>query len=225
MRNDPNMDNFIEYSYFKDYDYLIGIDEAGRGPLAGPVFVGAVIIDSPSDLKLLSSLGKDSKALTPKEREKRYLLLKRDFNCLSYSVSSQIIDKINILKATQIAMINLLKNAINGNPHKYFTLVDGKFFKLPYQYECIIKGDQKSHLIGAASIIAKYERDIYMIDLHKVYPQYDFETNKGYPTKKHIENIRKFGIISEHRKTFNPIKQFLKDGILQEASEINNQQC
>ena len=145
MRNDPNMDNFIEYSYFKDYDYLIGIDEAGRGPLAGPVFVGAVIIDSPSDLKLLSSLGKDSKALTPKEREKRYLLLKRDFNCLSYSSSPQLIDKINILKATQIAMINLLKNAINGNPHKYFTLVDGKFFKLPYQYECIIKGDQKSH--------------------------------------------------------------------------------
>jgi ribonuclease HII len=217
------MDNFIEYSYFKDYDYLIGIDEAGRGPLAGPVLVGAVIIESLSDLKLLSCLGEDSKLLTPREREKRYYLLKRDFNCLSYSVSSQIIDKINILKATQIAMVNLLKNAINGNPHKYFTLVDGKFFKLPYQYECIIKGDRKSHLIGAASIIAKYERDTYMIDLHKIYPQYDFETNKGYPTKKHIENIKKYGIIPEHRTTFNPIKQFLKDGIIQDANVIPNQ--
>lgn len=213
------MNDYLEYSYFTNYDFLIGIDEAGRGPLAGPVFVGAVIIDSPSDLKLLSTLGKDSKSLTPKEREKRYFQLKRNFKCYSYFSSSKTIDQTNILKATQIAMSELLKNIINGGTYKYFTLVDGKFFNLPFQYECIVKGDQKSHLIGAASIIAKYERDLYMNDLHNIYPQYDFETNKGYPTKYHIESIMKYGIISEHRKTFNPIKKLLKEGILKVYSE------
>ncbi|RLL86384.1 hypothetical protein CN13_08260 [Petrotoga sp. HKA.pet.4.5] len=196
------------------YKKIIGIDEAGRGPLAGPVFVGAVVIESKKEGELLAKIGKDSKSLSPKQRERRYFQITRNFKYYSNFSTSQLIDEINIFKATELAMIKLLEKIVEENANDYYVIIDGKFFKLDYNYDCIVKGDQTSPLIGAASIVAKYERDIYMNQLHELYPNYGFITHKGYPTRKHIENIKKYGIISEHRKTFNPIKRFIEEGIL-----------
>jgi len=204
----------IEIHLLNNYKHIIGVDEAGRGPLAGPVFVGAVVIESKNEYELLTKIGKDSKSLSPRERERRYFQIIRNFKYYSNFSTSELIDQINIFKATEIAIRKLLESVVEKNVKDYYTIVDGKYFKLPYKYECIIKGDQKSPLIGAASIVAKYERDLYMIRLHEIYPNYDFITHKGYPTRKHIENIKKYGIISEHRKTFNPIKKFIEEGIL-----------
>ncbi|WP_121515366.1 MULTISPECIES: ribonuclease HII [unclassified Petrotoga] len=204
----------IEITLLNKYKKIIGIDEAGRGPLAGPVFVGAVVIESKKEGELLAKIGKDSKSLSPKQRERRYFQITRNFKYYSNFSTSQLIDEINIFKATELAMIKLLEKIVEENANDYYVIIDGKFFKLDYNYDCIVKGDQTSPLIGAASIVAKYERDIYMNQLHELYPNYGFITHKGYPTRKHIENIKKYGIISEHRKTFNPIKRFIEEGIL-----------
>ncbi|MDY6895299.1 MAG: ribonuclease HII [Thermotogota bacterium] len=204
----------IEIALLNKYKKIIGIDEAGRGPLAGPVFVGAVVIDSKKEGELLAKIGRDSKSLTPKERERRYFQITKNFKYYSNFSTSDLIDKINIFKATELAMIKLLEKIVGENTNDYYLIVDGKFFKFDYNYQCIVKGDEISPLIGAASIVAKYERDLYMNHLHEIYPNYGFMSHKGYPTKKHIESIKKYGIISEHRKTFNPIKKFIKEGIL-----------
>ncbi|POZ88141.1 hypothetical protein AA80_08110 [Petrotoga sibirica DSM 13575] len=198
----------------KKYKKIIGIDEAGRGPIAGPVFVGAVVIESKKECELLAKIGRDSKLLSPKEREKRYFQITKNFQYYSNFSTSDLIDQINIFKATEVSIIKLLEKVVGRNVNDYYVIVDGKFFKLDYNYECIVTGDQISPLIGAASIVAKYERDLYMKHLHEIYPNYDFISHKGYPTRKHIESIKKYGIISEHRKTFNPIKRFIEEGIL-----------
>ncbi|WP_121956991.1 ribonuclease HII [Petrotoga sp. 9PWA.NaAc.5.4] len=214
------MQELIEKDYLKKYKRLIGIDESGRGPLAGPVFVGAVLVESESEMLLLSKIGKDSKSLTPKEREKRYFQIIRNFKHFSNYASSKNIDEVNIFKATENTMIKLISRIIfdnnNNDNDEVFTIIDGNYFKIPYPYKCIVKGDQISSLIGAASIIAKYERDLYMQKLHEIYPYYDFANNKGYPTKKHVENIKRYGIIKEHRVTFDPIKTFIRQGIIKD---------
>ncbi|KUK82529.1 MULTISPECIES: ribonuclease HII [Petrotoga] len=204
----------IEMTLLKKYKKIIGIDEAGRGPIAGPVFVGAVVIESKKECELLAKIGRDSKLLSPKEREKRYFQITKNFQYYSNFSTSDLIDQINIFKATEVSIIKLLEKVVGRNVNDYYVIVDGKFFKLDYNYECIVTGDQISPLIGAASIVAKYERDLYMKHLHEIYPNYDFISHKGYPTRKHIESIKKYGIISEHRKTFNPIKRFIEEGIL-----------
>lgn len=208
------MQDLIEYNLLLKYKTLIGVDEAGRGPLAGPVFIGAVVIESKNDFIILSKIGKDSKSLSSKEREKRYFQLINNFKCYSNFSTPSLIDKINIFKATEKAITKLVEKHIDPYNSNYHIIIDGKYFKIPYSSECIVKGDKISPLIGAASIIAKYERDQYMIHLHNIFPNYEFAIHKGYPTKKHIENIIKFGIISEHRKTFNPIKKFIEEGII-----------
>jgi len=208
------MQENIEIALLNKYKKIIGIDEAGRGPLAGPVFVGAVVIESKKECELLAKIGRDSKSLSPKERERRYFQITKNFKYYSNFSTSDLIDQINIFKATELAIMKLLEKVVGKNLNDYYSIIDGKFFKLDYNYECIIKGDQISPLIGAASIVAKYERDIYMNQLHEIYPNYGFVNHKGYPTRKHIESIKKYGIISEHRKTFNPIKRFIEEGIL-----------
>jgi ribonuclease HII len=204
----------IEMTLLKKYKKIIGIDEAGRGPIAGPVFVGAVVIESLTECELLAKIGRDSKLLTPKERERRYFQITKNFQYYSNFSTSDLIDQMNIFKATEVSIKKLLKKIVSKNVNDYYAIVDGKFFKLDYNYECIVKGDQMSPLIGSASIVAKYERDLYMNNLHQIHPNYDFISHKGYPTKKHIESIKKYGIISEHRKTFNPIKRFIEEGII-----------
>ena len=181
---------------------ICGIDEAGRGPLAGPVVASAVIFDE----KCLIEGITDSKLLTEKEREDFFgMILDK---CTSYSVSivsSSIIDKINILRATMKAMEESL-DRLEKKPDKIF--IDGNYFRLDnerektFNYETVVKGDPKIFAISCASIIAKVTRDRIMKELHEVHPLYNFSSHKGYATKEHIENIREHGLCEIHRNSF-----------------------
>ena len=189
----------------KSTNYILGIDEAGRGPIAGPVVAAAVLL--PIDFN--NPLIMDSKKLTPTQREKAKKIIINEAIDWSFAVvENHIIDKINILNATYMAMIK----AIVQIKHKYdVILVDGNRF--PYRtingtpVKCIVKGDTKIMQISAASIIAKTIRDKIMENLHTYYPQYNWKKNKGYPTTEHRNAINKFGISPYHRRTFNLIKQ------------------
>ena len=183
---------------FSKFKYEAGIDEAGRGSLAGPVTAAAVILGKDFKGKNLD----DSKKLSQRKRLelKKYI----EKNALAYSVafiSSYQIDKHNILNST----FNAMHKSIDGlNIEPDFILVDGNLFK-PYkdlEYKCIIKGDQKYQNIAAASILAKTYRDEYMSNLHIKFPEYNWIKNKGYGTKYHIDMIKKFGITKYHRKSF-----------------------
>ena len=183
--------------YFSDY-IECGTDEAGRGCLAGPVTAAAVIL--PKDFK--SSMLNDSKVLSIKKRKTlRDIIIK---NAIDYSISHvsvKIIDEINILNASILAM-NLAIEKLKIKPE--FIIVDGNRFesKKKIPYSCIVKGDSKYMSIAAASILAKTSRDEYMIKLSRSYPEYDWIQNKGYPTKEHRIAIQKIGISKHHRKSF-----------------------
>ncbi len=176
-----------------------GCDEAGRGCLAGSVYAAAVIF--PEDYE--NSELNDSKQLTDKRRKQLREIIERD--ALAWAVgivTPEEIDKINILNASILAMHRAL-DQLKVRPKA--VIVDGNRFK-PYQqlpYTTIVKGDGKYLSIAAASILAKTYRDDYMDQLAQEYPQYDWQSNKGYPTKKHREAIKKYGITPYHRKTFN----------------------
>jgi ribonuclease HII len=180
----------------------VGIDEVGRGCLAGPVVTGAVILPNDFNHKLI----RDSKALSEKQRDEAYELIIK--NAIAYSVqasSVKIIDKTNITEATFIAMHKCLDDLIltQGQDIKHI-LVDGIVFN-PYKnipYSCIVKGDNTYTSIAAAAIIAKVERDNYMKKLHEIHPTYDFFSNKGYGTATHIKSIKEHGLIQAHRKLF-----------------------
>jgi ribonuclease HII len=191
--------------YRKQFPIIAGIDEAGRGPLAGPVVVAAVILDPDRRISGLN----DSKKLSAKKRE--FLFDQIIKNSLEYRmdiVPIEVIDKINILWATMQGM----ENAVHGLKLKPdFCLIDGNRLprNLKFQAEAIVKGDGKIASIAAASILAKVTRDRIMMELHKEHPEYNFLKNKGYPTKEHIAAINKYGILDCHRRTFSPIKQFV----------------
>ncbi len=178
---------------------VCGVDEAGRGPLAGPVVAAAVVLKK--DAKKIVPEVYDSKKFSEKKRNIIYdkvLIAAQDFGV--GIVSAEVIDKINILNATLLAM----KKAVEKLKIKpSLVLVDGnKIPQLLFKTKCIVKGDQKSASIAAASIIAKVKRDKIMIQLDEKYKHYFFKNNKGYGTKKHYESILKFGITKEHRKSF-----------------------
>lgn len=181
----------------KGYNVICGVDEAGRGPLAGPVFAAAVILPEGHIIEGVN----DSKKLSEKKRD--LLFDKIIDECVCYSIgtaSEREIDEINILQATFLAM----KRAFDGLEIKPdLALVDGNQIP-PVNADVltIVKGDGKSASIAAASIIAKVSRDRYMIELAKQYPQYEFERHKGYGTKLHYEKIAEHGICEAHRKTF-----------------------
>ena len=216
-----------DFSIENEYSQLIvsGIDEAGRGPLAGPVVASCAILDqndfSGKNSNLILSKINDSKKLSKIQRGKIFIELKKTIKFGVGIVDEKIIDEINILQATKLAMLRAfldLQNKYQLFPH--VILIDGNF--VPFekdslkekndiqQMEAIIKGDQKSLSIAAASIIAKETRDEIMKDLHVQYPNYGFDRHAGYPTKFHIENIKEFGICEFHRKSFEPIKSLLK---------------
>lgn len=186
--------------YYQSQDILeCGCDEAGRGCLAGPVVAAAVIL--PNGFK--SETLNDSKQLSEKKR----LSLRKEIeeNAIAYSVcfiTNQEIDKINILNASFKAMSEAVKQ-LNIRPE--LLLIDGNRFRtdLKIPYNCIIKGDAKYQSIAAASILAKTYRDEYMETLAKDYPEYNWQKNKGYPTKAHREAIKQNGITPHHRLTFN----------------------
>lgn len=186
------------------FELIAGVDEVGRGPLAGPVVAAAVIL--PEDF-FLPGLD-DSKKLTEKKRQEFDEIIRRE--ALAYSVSmihANEIDKINIYEATKKAM----KAAIASlHPMPDFLLIDAMKLEVPFPTEAIIKGDAKSISIAAASIIAKVARDEWMKGMALKFPQYGFGRNMGYGTKEHILAIAQHGITSYHRKSFAPIKDIIK---------------
>ena len=183
---------------------IVGVDEVGRGCLAGPVYASAVVMEETQTIDGL----KDSKLLTKKKREEVFkLIIENSFEYSVASLDNKKIDDLNILNASleamenSIAMLksNFIKGYIDG-PH-----VPKKLLGQKIKYEPIIGGDKLFPCISAASIIAKVTRDKYMNEIDKLYPKYGFKKNKGYPTKEHILAIEKYGITSEHRKSFKPI--------------------
>ena len=191
------MNEFDKKYLSPNIKFLAGVDEAGRGPLAGPVVAAAVIFERDTHIEGIA----DSKTLSEKKRE--FLFEKIISKCLSFSVSvidHGIIDEINILKASLLAM----KNAVKGLTVKPdLVLIDGnKSFYFDVPVITIVKGDAKSFSIGAASIIAKVTRDRLMRKYSLDYPNYLLEKNKGYPTLQHRQAVLKFGPSPIHRKTF-----------------------
>lgn len=192
--------DWLEYenkAYDSGFSLVCGIDEAGRGPLAGPVYAACVVLPKGHIVDGIN----DSKKISEKKRE--ILFDKITDECLCYSVgvaTEQEIDEINILQATFLAM----RRAVDGLSVKPdIALIDGnKKPGLDIEQWDIVKGDSKSANIAAASIIAKVSRDRYMLEMAEKYPEYQFEKHKGYGTKLHYEMIEKYGISPMHRKTF-----------------------
>ena len=190
--------------YNKGIKYIAGIDEVGRGPLVGPVVTAAVIL--PKDF--YDERINDSKKLTEKKREMLYDVIMENAISVGIGMSSEkVIDEINILEATKKAMLEAINN-LNVKPD--YLLIDAVKLNTDIPQLSIIKGDAKSESIAAASIIAKVTRDRMMIELDKEHPEYDFKHNKGYGTKKHIDALYKYGVLKEHRKSFEPISSIIK---------------
>ena len=184
---------------------ICGIDEAGRGPLCGPVFASAVILDSDLFINKL----KDSKKISEKNRNVLYDEIKLKAIDYAYAIASvEEIDKINILQASLLAMkraFSLLKNKPD------FIYIDGIYcpdIKI-IPMEAIVRGDSLIQAISAASVIAKVERDKYMTRLDAEYPQYNLKRHKGYPTKEHIQLVKKYGINEIYRRSFKPIRELI----------------
>ncbi|MGI6787002.1 MAG: ribonuclease HII [Acholeplasmataceae bacterium] len=182
---------------------ICGIDEAGRGPLAGPVVAAAVIIDYHDELKLVN----DSKQLTKKNRELLAKLINKHAISIGIGVvSAEEIDKYNIKVASQLAMERAVNNLLIEPD---ILLIDYMKINCDFKQISITKGDTISFSIACASIIAKTYRD-YLMELYdKEYPNYEFNKNMGYPTKRHLELLDKYGISPIHRKTFKPVKKIL----------------
>ena len=183
----------------KGYSFIAGVDEVGRGPLAGPVVCAAVIMPLDED-KLVVGVD-DSKKLSEKKREQLAEEIKQKAVCYSIvEIDEKIIDEINILEATKLGMKRAIES-LQRIPGAVLT--DGNMkIDIAYPQQSVIHGDALSYSIGAASIIAKVHRDRLMDEYAKVYPQYAFERNKGYGTAAHIQGIKEFGICPIHRKTF-----------------------
>lgn len=198
---------FLErFSYEKQFwqkgRLVAGVDEVGRGPLAGPVVTAAVIIDQDFDLLDVN----DSKKLTPEKRLKLYPKILEEAVSVAVGVkSAQVIDQINIYEADRQAMAQAVRN-LDIKPDAL--LVDAMDVPVDLPQVKLIKGDAKSNSIAAASIVAKVFRDKLMDDYDKIYPQYGFPRNAGYGTKEHIEALKKYGPTPIHRKTFAPVSNF-----------------
>ena len=185
----------------KSIKVIAGVDEVGRGPLVGNVVAACVVLPLNYKLEGLT----DSKKLSEKKREKFYEIIKKDARAIGIGeVSPQEIDELNIYQATKKAM-TIAINEANKQIKLEHILIDAMPLELEIPTTSIIKGDAKSLTIAAASVIAKVTRDHEMYELDKKYPMYDFKNNKGYGTKKHIEAIEKYGIIPEHRLTYEPV--------------------
>lgn len=189
--------------YDQGIKLIAGVDEVGRGPLIGPVVASAVILPVNYQLDGLT----DSKKLSEKKREAFYDIIRRDAISIGIGIiDHEIIDKVNIYQASKLAMIAAI-NDLKVTPEHI--LSDAMKLDINIPVTAIIKGDLLSISISAASIIAKVTRDKMMLKLHDQYPIYQFNKNKGYPTKKHLEAIKKYGILKDHRKTYGPIADYI----------------
>ncbi len=199
------MNNYeFEQKYYDlGKEYIAGVDEVGRGPLAGPVVSAAVIM--PKDFYIEGVT--DSKKLSEKKRimyEK--LILENAISVGISFMSEKVIDEINIYEASRKAMIDAISK-LKVKPD--IVLVDAMPLNIDIETESIIKGDEKSFMIACASVVAKQARDKYMDELSKIYPEYGFEKHKGYPTKAHKEALKKYGVLDIHRKTYKPVQEVL----------------
>lgn len=198
------------------FSRICGIDEVGRGPLAGPVVAAAVLINAElfKDLSGFKGIN-DSKKLSAKRREKWYEILteRKNIKWGIGIISEKIIDEVNILEATKLAMAEALKKMIRQSAEQPdFILIDGNFIleNIDLNQKAVIGGDAKVVSIAAASIIAKVTRDRMMQKFHEDYPEYGFDKHKGYGTRLHCEMIKKYGPCAIHRRSFEPIKSLTK---------------
>ncbi|WP_404462232.1 ribonuclease HII [Sutcliffiella horikoshii] len=203
------IDQFIEMQKYerahweKGSRYIAGIDEVGRGPLAGPVVAAAVIL--PENFQLYGLT--DSKKLSPQKRELFYDYIKK--NALSYGIGIVMpsdIDKVNIYEATKLAMMEAVKNLSLTPDH---LLIDAMKLDVGIAQTSIIKGDATSISIAAASVLAKETRDAYMKNLAVEFPQYGFDKNMGYGTREHLIALEEVGVTREHRRSFSPVKEMV----------------
>ena len=183
--------------------FTVGVDEAGRGPLVGPVVAAAVILD-----ELIDGVT-DSKKISEKKRFALANLIRQKAKDIGIGMASaKEIDTLNIHNATLLAMTRAIQSLVS--PVKK-VLIDGSF--VPKEYSSIatsvVKGDQKVHSISAASIIAKTTRDSLLLELDEQYPQYGFKNHKGYPTKMHLEALEKYGVLDSHRTSYKPVQAIL----------------
>lgn len=189
--------------YNDGYTLIAGVDEVGRGPLVGPVVAAAVILPKNYKLEGLT----DSKKLSEAKRNYFDEIIKRD--AISYGIGvidNNIIDEVNIYEATKLAMKQAISN-LKIKPD--YVLTDAMKLDIDIDFKPLIKGDLRSLSISAASVIAKVYRDNLMYLLDKKYPYYNFKNNKGYPTKDHIEAIKNYGIIKEHRISYHPVSEYI----------------
>ena len=196
----------FDNKYLKNYDFVIGTDEAGRGPGAGPVFAAAVCFSAINNetKKLLEKLN-DSKQVSEKNREELYDVIIKNSIWSVYQGSVEEIEKLNILRTSLLTMKKCVEEAAEKLQNEnIIVLVDGnkRIPQLKYNQEAIIKGDFKSASIAAASIIAKVERDRFMNNLDKEYPMYGWSDNKGYMTEQHLKAVDEYGLTKWHRKSF-----------------------
>ncbi len=188
----------------KGYKHIIGVDEAGRGPLMGPVVAAAVHIPEGFDTAGIN----DSKKLSSKNRELFYNKIIEECDTSFYTIDNTTIDSINILEATKMCM----RYAMMGITKADYALIDGNFIPdfLDMPAECVVGGDGKSVSIAAASIVAKVTRDRMVMEMHEQYPIYGWDRNKGYGTKEHREMIVLYGATPYHRKSFSRVKEYVK---------------
>ena len=193
-----------EKTFWAKNETVAGVDEVGRGPLAGPVVTAAVIIDDNFDLTDVN----DSKKLSAKRRQELFPLILKEAVSVAIGLKSpQVIDEINIYEADRLAMAEAIKN-LDVKPDAL--LVDAMQVPVQLPQVRLIKGDAKSNSIAAASIVAKVFRDNLMADYAKIYPEYHFDENAGYGTQAHLQALAKYGPTPIHRKTFAPVNSFYK---------------
>lgn len=207
--DDMNLYEYENELYDKGINYIGGVDEVGRGPLIGPVVASCVVLPKDFVLEGLT----DSKKLSEKKRDKFYDYIIE--HALAYGigvVSPEEIDEINIYEASRKAMLIAISK-VREQINLEHVLIDAMPINIDIPTTSIIKGDAKSISIAAASVVAKVTRDKMMYELDKKYPMYGFASHKGYPTKKHIEAIHKYGLIEGYRKSYGPVKEVIDEKI------------
>lgn len=209
LDEDQRLENMLRYEkslYAQGYQAIAGIDEVGRGPLAGPVVAACVIL--PKNCKITGL--NDSKKIPKSKHEMIYNLVIEKAIAVGIGIkTNEVIDEVNIYQATKLAMQAAINNLEGDNLTPDFLLIDAMKLENSIPQESIIKGDANSLSIAAASIVAKVTRDRLMVDYDKAYPGYDFAKNAGYGTKNHLEGLRKLGVTEIHRRTFEPVKSML----------------
>lgn len=207
------MEDLLKYEqelYKKNIKLIAGVDEVGRGPLVGNVVAAAVILPVNYKLEGLT----DSKKLSEKKREKFYEIIMRDAIAVGIGkVSAKKIDEVNIYEASKLAMLQAIENLEVTPQH---VLIDAMPLDLKMDSTSIIHGDALSLSIAAASVIAKVTRDREMYELHQKYPNYHFDKHKGYPTKLHLECLKKYGPLENYRFTYRPVRDLIIGDVKEE---------